>query len=217
MVVPPQATFERDPTDGKLPPLEKIWHLVTSPFQRQNNPRPLIANNYNFIKIVIAIGQLIYTSTTLYQTRGNQIETYGLGAFGLTVAPYAWMSFLNLLGNILCPSYLTMYLVESSASDVLKKQLELELEQHVESPRGKALHNEPPKNEAHGNEINHGEPENPVFQLDGAVGRIDAATEVWMWEHYDNIFKKVAKNAKSNTFRLRSYLLNIVCQTSSGS
>lgn len=64
--------------------------------------------------------QLIFASSTLYEARGDQIERYGYAAFGLTVAPYAWMSFLNLVGNLVCPQYATMYIVESSSMDELK-------------------------------------------------------------------------------------------------
>lgn len=51
----------------------------------------------------------------MYQSRGDQVDRYGYSAFGLTVAPYAWMSFVNLCANLMCPEYPSMYLVESEA------------------------------------------------------------------------------------------------------
>ncbi|KAI0168055.1 hypothetical protein BJ166DRAFT_246573 [Pestalotiopsis sp. NC0098] len=36
---------------------------------------------------------------------------------------YAWMSFLNLLGSLICPQYPSCYLVESKTSDELKDRL----------------------------------------------------------------------------------------------
>jgi hypothetical protein len=50
---------------------------------------------------------------TLYRARGNQIERFGYAAFGLTVAPYAVVSVLNLLGSGLCPEFAALYMVES--------------------------------------------------------------------------------------------------------
>jgi hypothetical protein len=73
-----------------------------------------ISCNYNVIKVLVALGQSIYASITLYQSRGDQISRYGYAAFGLTVAPYVIMSVVNLLGNLMVPDYPALYLVESS-------------------------------------------------------------------------------------------------------
>ena len=69
----------------------------------QTPSSPIIAASYSIPKAVIAIVQLGYATVTLYQSRGNQIEHYGYAAFALTVIPYAIMSLINLLGNILTP------------------------------------------------------------------------------------------------------------------
>jgi hypothetical protein len=69
---------------------------------------------YNFVKILVSIAQLLFAISTLYRTRGNQLDVYGYAAFGLTVAPYAWMSFINLLGNLMRPQYDAMFVVEST-------------------------------------------------------------------------------------------------------
>ncbi|CZR69494.1 uncharacterized protein PAC_19394 [Phialocephala subalpina] len=72
-----------------------------------------LSKNYNIPKILISILQILWGIVTLYKTRGNQIALYGCGAFGLTVAPYAIMSIINLATNLLRPEYATMYLVHS--------------------------------------------------------------------------------------------------------
>ncbi|PMD20020.1 hypothetical protein NA56DRAFT_602459, partial [Hyaloscypha hepaticicola] len=72
-----------------------------------------LSYNYNWVKILVSLGQAIYTMFTLYRARGNQIERFGYAAFGLTVAPYAVVSVLNLLGSGLCPEFAALYMVES--------------------------------------------------------------------------------------------------------
>jgi hypothetical protein len=73
-----------------------------------------ISCNYSSVKILIALTQAVYSITTLYHTRGDQIRELGYAAFGLTVAPYALVSLLNLAGSLLCPEYPSLYLVEST-------------------------------------------------------------------------------------------------------
>jgi hypothetical protein len=70
-----------------------------------------IPGKLDFAKILISILQLVWGISTLYNSRGNQIDLYGYAAFGLTVAPYAVMSFLNLLASLFLPIHNTMYLV----------------------------------------------------------------------------------------------------------
>ena len=80
-------------------------------------PRIELSSNYNLPKCVIAIFQTLYSSATLYQTRGDQIQRYGYAAFGLTVAPYLLMSIVNLLSTMLTPDYPCLYLVNSEVMD----------------------------------------------------------------------------------------------------
>lgn len=70
--------------------------------------------SYSSVKFLISLAQSIYATTTLYRSRGDQIERYGYAAFGLTVAPYAIMSVVNLIGNLMVPQYPAIYLVEST-------------------------------------------------------------------------------------------------------
>lgn len=74
----------------------------------------VLSSSYSFIRATIAIVQILYAATTLYKTtKGPQIAQYGYSTFGLTVAPYLIMSLVNLVGNLVTPSYDAIYLVSS--------------------------------------------------------------------------------------------------------
>lgn len=81
-----------------------------------------LSQDYSITKSAIALGQTLYAISTLYSTRGNQIQQFGYASFGFTVIPYAFMSIMNLVGNLVCPEYPAMYVVES---DELKKLRDL--------------------------------------------------------------------------------------------
>ena len=76
-----------------------------------------ITKAYNGVKAAVAIGQAIFASIILYQTRGDQIKRYSYAAYGLTVLPFLIMSITNLCVNIVSKDYPTMYCVESIDSD----------------------------------------------------------------------------------------------------
>ena len=76
-----------------------------------------LSSNYNLPRGLIATFQTLYASSTLYRTRGDQIQRYGFAAFGLTVAPYLLMSIIDLLGTMLTPDYPCVYLVRSGTMD----------------------------------------------------------------------------------------------------
>lgn len=90
-----------------LPPCTPVRELL------HDEATDRISSSYDSIKILVALGQAILAIRTLYQTRGNQIERYGYASFGLTVAPYAIMSVINLLGSLSRPDYDAIYLVGS--------------------------------------------------------------------------------------------------------
>lgn len=85
----------------------------------------MISCSYNVVKILVALMQLLYATAELYETRGEQIKWYGFSAFGLTVAPYAWMSFVNLCANLMCPDYPALYIVASEALDKVQEELRI--------------------------------------------------------------------------------------------
>lgn len=88
------------------------------------------------VKILAALIQLLYASATMYQSRGDQVDWYGYSTFGLTVAPYAWMSFVNLCANLMCPDYPSMYLVGSKEMTTLSHDLKREHEQRFDGVVG---------------------------------------------------------------------------------
>jgi hypothetical protein len=84
---------------------------------KQTPGLPVIGASYSIPKSVIAIAQIIYAVMTLYQSCGNQIDTFGYSAFGLTVIPYALMSLINLIGSLVTPDYHALHLVASDVMD----------------------------------------------------------------------------------------------------
>ncbi|UKZ70775.1 uncharacterized protein TrAtP1_011744 [Trichoderma atroviride] len=78
-----------------------------------NQPNAVIASSYNLPKLFIGFIQAVWAVITIYRTRGDQIQQYGYAAFGLTVAPYATMSILNTLANMLTPDYPCMFLIRT--------------------------------------------------------------------------------------------------------
>ncbi|KAK1244093.1 hypothetical protein MKX08_002231 [Trichoderma sp. CBMAI-0020] len=80
-------------------------------------PKTIIASSYNLPKMLVSFIQAIWAVTTIYRTRGDQIQQYGYAAFGLTVAPYATMSIKNTLANMLTPDYPSMFLIRTPAMD----------------------------------------------------------------------------------------------------
>lgn len=83
-----------------------------------------LSSSYNLIKAVISMVQLGLAISTLYRARGDQLARYGYAAFGLTVSPYAWMSLVNLFGNLMCPQYDCVFVVGSDGLDHLQRRLE---------------------------------------------------------------------------------------------
>jgi len=93
-------------------------------FSAPANPNTVIevSATYNLVKALIALVQSAYALYTLYRAQGDQVEQFGYAAFGLTVAPYAVMSVVNLIGNLCRPDYPSLYLIESSAMDEARKR-----------------------------------------------------------------------------------------------
>ena len=63
---------------------------------------------------VIAIAQVIFSTITVYRTRGDQIERYGYAAYGLSVYPYALMSLANLVKLAVCGRYPFLYVLRTA-------------------------------------------------------------------------------------------------------
>lgn len=76
-----------------------------------------LASSYNVPKLVVSLVQAVWATVTLYRARGDQIEQFGYAAFGLTVAPYAFMSVMNVIGSLLNPDYPAIFLVRTPTMD----------------------------------------------------------------------------------------------------
>ena len=81
--------------------------------QAQEDYSATVSASNGFAKSLVAIFQTIYSCVTLYRARADQIGRYGYAAFGLTVAPYAVMSIVNLIGNLCTPDYAALHIVRS--------------------------------------------------------------------------------------------------------
>lgn len=68
----------------------------------------------------IAVAQLIYSSITIYRTRGNQIDRYGYTAFGLSVFPYTVMSLVNLVCVATLGEYSRVYIIRTKIMEEAK-------------------------------------------------------------------------------------------------
>ena len=108
------ATFENDRVE-EGPWYRQSFRQIRNQFRPVPTRNTVIACNYNAVKVIGALAQLLFAIATLYRSRGDQINRYGFAAFGLTVTPYAFMSVVNLVGNLMCPEYPAMYLIESKA------------------------------------------------------------------------------------------------------
>ena len=107
----------------------------------------MLSCNYSFMKILISLVQFFFAISTLYRSKGDQVDRYGYAAFGLTVVPYLSITLLNLLGSLICPQYDSMFLVESETLRKLINSRELELTNkepaHEEPAHEEPTHEEP--------------------------------------------------------------------------
>jgi hypothetical protein len=77
--------------------------------------------NYNAVKILASIVQTVAGAISVYRGRGMQIKAYGYTAYNLTVIPYMLMSLTNLVANLSCPDYPTLYIVETDLLDEARR------------------------------------------------------------------------------------------------
>ncbi|OLN98028.1 hypothetical protein CCHL11_06840 [Colletotrichum chlorophyti] len=80
-----------------------------------------LGSTYNIPKALFALGQAVWGATTLYRTQGDQLERYGYAAFGVTVAPYVFMSLVNLMALLVTPEYNCIYLVHTPDLDKARR------------------------------------------------------------------------------------------------
>ncbi|KAF8498483.1 hypothetical protein F5888DRAFT_1689352 [Russula emetica] len=85
-------------------------------------PTPKLSSSFNLVKGMAALLQSLYASLTLYRTDDGQVKRYGFAAPGLTVLPYAVMSTVNLMANLVAPHYPTLYLVRSKVMEEAERR-----------------------------------------------------------------------------------------------
>lgn len=88
-----------------------------------------VGQDYSFIKALIAAAQALYAISTLYNTSVYAVNQFGYVAFGFTVIPFAFMSLVNLLANIACPTYPAIYIVENNVLETLRRRIASENKQ----------------------------------------------------------------------------------------
>ena len=74
-----------------------------------------VSESYSVTQAFIGIVQALWATLTIYQAQGDQIQVYGYAAFGLTVVPYAFMSVVNAVANLLTPQYATIFVIRTPA------------------------------------------------------------------------------------------------------
>lgn len=129
MTVPRNATFTDDEVaadDSRngiwTRMYSAVFNSVLGDVKSQQKTSTQIACSYNILKSFAAVLQAIFAGVTLFKSRGHQIDRFGYAAFGLTVVPYAVMSVINLIANLVCPEYSSMYLVSNQALVNLQHQ-----------------------------------------------------------------------------------------------
>ena len=100
-----------------IPLLRSLYHIFASPVST-----PKLSSSFNLVREIVALLQSLYASFTLYRTNGGQVNRYGFAAPGLTVLPYAIMSALNIMANLIAPHYPTLYLVRSEVMEEAERR-----------------------------------------------------------------------------------------------
>ena len=115
-----------------LKPISSTLNRIATEVAQEYGIRPLesihidgLSMSWSMSKAAIAVFQTLYAFFTLYETRGNQIETFGYAAFGLTVTPYLIMSLVNLGANIVTPDYPCIYLVRDRVMSEVEERTQI--------------------------------------------------------------------------------------------
>lgn len=77
----------------------------------------MVSRSQSWAKMIASVAQLVFSSITIYRTRGNQIDRYGYAAFGLSVFPYTIMSLINSVCIGLVGDYSCKYILRTSILD----------------------------------------------------------------------------------------------------
>lgn len=97
----PTPTMEGDPKEGSF---------------------AIPAHQKSTVKVLFSLAQAVAGGVSIFRARGDQIQQYGYGAFGLSVVPYVFMSVVNLIGLLLGPEFPSMYLVWTPDMDEAERR-----------------------------------------------------------------------------------------------
>lgn len=105
-------------------------------------PKFDIAYNYNFVKVLAAIAQILYVCYQLYETSQPQISKSGYAAYQLTIIPYAIMSLINLFAALCQPEFPAMFLVRPDYPGEGQGEISAEVGKVIppSPPEGDTLH-----------------------------------------------------------------------------
>jgi len=95
-----------------VPPEVKVFNRVKG--------KVVLSSSSSMIKCGVAIVQISFACLTLYRARSDQVAKYGYAAFGLTVIPYAIMSIINLIANLMTPEYPAIFMAHSDCMGELE-------------------------------------------------------------------------------------------------
>jgi len=93
------------------PTLPDLDYIVSNELEPM--PELQLSRSQSWAKAIISIAQLVLSSVTIYRARGDQLDRYGYAAYGLSVFPYTFMSFINLVCVALVGEYPSIYLLRS--------------------------------------------------------------------------------------------------------
>jgi hypothetical protein len=95
----------------------------------------MISSSYSIAKSLLAIFQFSYAVFTLIRSTQSEIGFYGYVSFSSSILPYAIMSLVNLVVNMLCPHYPILYMVRNSVMDEAEQRLGMRFEGTVGQTR----------------------------------------------------------------------------------
>jgi len=114
-----QTTPLPDGYEWVIPPPPLVGQLLEAVDSRD---KIRIGRSQSYLKMASSIVQLIISSITIYRTRGPQLDRYGYAAFGLSVFPYTFMSFINLICIGIVGEYSCVYVLRTTVLEEAERR-----------------------------------------------------------------------------------------------
>ncbi|KAF2156451.1 hypothetical protein K461DRAFT_291365 [Myriangium duriaei CBS 260.36] len=102
-----------------------------------------VSATYSALKAVASILQVIAAFTTLLSHRSDLLRRWGYASYHLTVIPYLFMTFVNLISNLMTPDYPCLYMVRTETMTEAERyggRFEGEVAQTITLTRTSQLH-----------------------------------------------------------------------------